>query len=35
MSWVKHKKYNVFYVAIEKELIKVGKYGNESVVLIT
>ena len=35
MSWVKHKKYNAFYVAIEKEVIKVDKYGNETVVPIS
>ena len=35
MSWVKYKNYKTCSIPIEKEVIKINKDGNESVVTIS
>ena len=35
MSWKKYRKYKTFSVPIEKDVTKIDKDGNESVVIIS
>ena len=35
MSWGKQRKLQTFFIPIEKEVTKIDKYGNESVVTIS